>query len=421
MNFAICRATAIVATTTAAIAGFSLSAFATQFGQQEVDQTKFIAVASPYRNGNAHQLLILEQLSNDRPCWTEYVSSQGLPTIVEPLLLDFDFTGVCSRSTDSNGYSIRVNGEDFGLNYSLRVVPHDGDMLLVGVPGDRRVPYILIGRTSGITSDFAKINLNPGWRFTRRTFADRSLGHVYLTYDGDLTATLIEGIRAGNVVALPEPTPAITARFPDTRNDIYLAEINQAVAIGFIAGFNDNTFRPAESLTREQLVSMVIEALSSLPGIAVNVPTQAYGNPYTDVSADRWSATKLEFARQNNIVSGYQDGSFRPAQPVTRAELMAVLRRAAEYAKSLQGQSPQLQPNQPETSFSDTAGHWASLLIGQMSTFCNVATPLNERGTEFAPDRAAQRNYAAAATLRMLNCVNTSETASLLTKLYSEW
>jgi hypothetical protein len=413
MKLAIYRAAAIaIATTIATTTGFSASSQAGQFGQQEVDQTRFIAVASPYQNGNAHQLLILEQLADNRPCWQEYTSSQGLLTIVEPLLLNFDFTGVCSRSTDSNGYSIRVNGEDFGLRYSVRVVPHNGDLLLVGAPGDRRMPHILIGRAYGMTNEFVKLNLSPGWRFTRRTFDDRTVGHVYLTYDGDLTATLIDGIRSGNVAALPEPTPNLIARFPDTRNDIYLAEINQAVTIGFIAGFNDNTFRPAESLTREQLVSMVIEALSSLPGMAFSVPPQAYSSPYVDVRVDRWSAAKIEFARQNNIVSGYQDGSFRPAQPVTRAELMAVLRRAAEYVRSRQGQSPQLPFNQPEIAFSDTAEHWAGRLIGQMSTFCHVATPLNERGTQFAPDRAAQRNYAAAATLRMLNCINLSETAS---------
>jgi len=43
--------------------------------------------------------------------------------------------------------------------------------------------------------------------------------------------------------------------------------------------------------------------------------------------------------------------------------------------------------------------------VGQMSSYCGVASPLNERGSDFAPDSAAQRNYAAAATLRMLNCV----------------
>lgn len=420
-------------TATVSILSSAVSTSATQFGQIEVDQNQFIAVASPYQGGNAHQLLILEQLSDERPCWNEFSGasldaangalnsalgdsstnpSNSSLTLVEPLLSEFDFTGICSRSIDSNGYSIRVNGEDLGLRYSLRVVYHNGDMLLVGAPGNRREPFIYIGHTNGITDDFAKITLNPGWRFTKRTYADRPLGHVYLTYEGNLTATLIEGIDAGGpTIALP-PQPAVTALFPDTRNDVYLAEINQAVETGFIAGFEDNTFRPNASLTREQLVSMMIEALGSLPGVTLNLPAQASSSPYSDVAIDRWSAAKIEFARQNNIVSGYQDGTFRPAQPVTRAELMAVLRRTAEYAKTLQGQSSQLQGDRAETLFSDTNGHWAQILVGQMSSFCNVATPLNERGTSFAPDSAAQRNYAAAATLRMLNCVNTSEAAS---------
>jgi len=404
---------AIAATTTViSILSTIGSTSASQFGQIEVDQTKFIAVASPYRDGSAHQLLILEQIADSRPCWNELSSTTEYLTIVDPLLLGFNFTGVCSRSTDSNGYSIRVNGEDLGLRYSLRVVYHNGDMLLVGAPGSRQEPMIFIGRTSGMTDDFAKITLNPGWRFTKRAYADRTLGHVYLTYDGDLTATLIEGIDAGGAAPLP-PTPTIAALFPDTRNDVYLAEINQSVEIGFIAGFEDNTFRPNASLTREQLVSMVIEALSRLPGVVLAVPSQASSQPYSDVAIDRWSAAKIEFAQRNNIVSGYQDGTFRPAQPVTRAELMAVLRRTAEYAKTLQGQSSQLAGDRAETLFSDTNGHWAQILIGQMSTFCNVASPLNERGTVFAPDSAAQRNYAAAATLRMLNCVNPpGETAS---------
>jgi hypothetical protein len=410
-----------VATMTTALGALSstLSTAAAQFGQTEVEQSQFIAVASPYRGGSAHQLIILEQLSEQRPCWSEWLSapdpallnpSTRALTIVDPLLLGFDFTGICSRSTDSNGYSIRVNGEDFGLRYSVRIVYHNGDMLLVGAPGSRHEPYIYIGHTNGMTQDFAKITLNPGWRFTKRTYADRTLGHVYLTYDGPLTATLIEGIETGGSSIAP-PRTSIAALFPDTRSDIYLAEINQAVEIGFIAGFEDNTFRPAASLTREQLVSMIIEALGSLPGVALTVPSQATRSPYADVAADRWSAAKIEFAQQNNIVSGYQDGTFRPAQPVTRAELMAVLRRAAEYAQTWQGQSSQLVGDRPETLFSDTSGHWAQILIGQMSTFCNVATPLNERGTSFAPDRAAQRNYATAATLRMLSCVNPGETA----------
>jgi N-acetylmuramoyl-L-alanine amidase len=71
----------------------------------------------------------------------------------------------------------------------------------------------------------------------------------------------------------------------------------------------------------------------------------------------------------------------------------------------VQGQPVTLQANRQSVSFTDTNSHWSNALVGQMSSYCGVASPLNERGSNFAPDSAAQRNYAAAATLRMLNCV----------------
>jgi len=407
------RLAAAAAVTTTVVAGAftAIPSSAGQFGQKEVDQSKFVAVAAPLQGGASHQLLVLEQVSSARPCWSELGAA---PVRVDPLLTQFDFTGICGRSTDSNGYSIRVNGEDLGLQYSLRVVKKDNDMLLVGASRDRSKPMLLLGQTNGVTPEFAKINLNPGWRFTKRMYGESVLGHVYLTYEGASVPT-IGAVNSGSgsaPVVTPPSNPQPTSRFRDTVGDIYLAEIDRAVQIGFISGFEDSTFRPQESLTREQLVSMVLGAIDSMPNVNLNIPAQAGGNPYSDVEASRWSAARIQFAKQNNLISGYEDGSFRPAQPVTRAELMAVLRRAGEYAKSLQGQQPQLQGNRPATAFSDTSGHWANGLISQMSSVCNVASPVNERGTAFSPDSAAQRNYAAAATLRMLNCVSPQQTAA---------
>jgi hypothetical protein len=393
MKSAIRRITTITAiTTTAAVSVLATiipSSAVGQFQQQEVQQGDFVAVAAPYQGGNAHQLLVIEQLSDTRPCWSESGSN---PTIVTPLLLNFDFTGICARSTDSNGYSIRMANQDLGIDYSLRIVRRDNDMLLVGVPRTRGGEEIVIGRTGGVTSDFAKINLDPGWRFTKRQFENRVLGHVYLTSD-----------TSPPPIAGPGRGPA--SPFRDVGNDVYANEINQAVALGFITGFENGTFRPTEPLTREQLVVMVLGAIDTLPNVNLTIPSQVASAPYSDVAANRWSAARIQFATANNIVTGYEDRTFRPTQPVTRAELIAVLRRAAEYARGLQGQPTQLQGNRPAQQFGDISRHWASDLITQMSTFCGVASPLNEQGSNFFPNSPAQRNYAAAATLRMLTCL----------------
>lgn len=363
------------------------------FEQQEVDQSKFIAVASPFSNGTAHQLLIIEQVRDTRPCWSEAGSN---PIIVNPLLTTFDFSGICGRSTDSNGYSIRANGQDFGLDYSLRIVNRNGDLQLIGAPRDRSQPELLVGRAFGTTTGFARLTLMPGWRFTRRMSEGRPLGHIYLTYEGQFPPP-----DPGVVTPPPAPPP-----FGDVAFDIYRNEISRAVVIGFIAGFaEDNTFRPQAPLTREQLVSMVISALDAVPDVNLVVPTQATGNPYPDVAANRWSAAKIQFARDNRLITGYQDGTFKPQQNVTRAEMMAVLRRAAEYGRTIQGKDPALPATQQPRAFSDTSTHWANALITQMSSYCGVASPLNERGDAFAPNEPALRNYAAAATLRTIDCL----------------
>ncbi len=340
----------------AALATAVLSTFATvtpasasTFDQIEVDQNKFIAVASPVGQTGNHQLLIVEQISSSRACWSE---SGSQPTIVDPLLLSFDFSGICGRSTDSNGYSIRVGGEDVGLKYSLRILKRDGDMILTGVPF-RQGTALEIGKVQGTTSGFAKVVLNPGWRFAKRSYQGRTLGHVYLANDLTLSQLTSGDIGTGggntgggntgggNTGGGNTGGGTTVPSFSDIRGDIYAADIDEAVKIGFISGFaEDNTFRPRVALTREQLVSMVLESIRTLPNANLNVPTSVTTRPYKDVDLTRWSAAKILWARQNNIVSGYPDGTFRPAQPVTRAEMMAVLRRASEYGESLRGFEP---------------------------------------------------------------------------------
>lgn len=393
-------------------------AMASTFQQQEVDQSKFVAIASPFQSGSAHQLLVVEQISNTQNCWSEKPSSSTSLTLIDPLLRNFDFTGICGRSIDSNGYSIRTAGQDLGWQYSLRIVRRNNDMVLVGAPVNKTMPELEIGHTKGLTSDFAKIELNPGWRFTKRLYDGKPTGHVYLTNDLDVAAIVNPGNGStdpGNGTTDPGngTTQPTVPSFKDITGDVYAKEIEGAVRVGFVSGFaEDNTFRPQVALTREQLVSMVIESLSKFPNANIQVPTSVSGRPYSDVDATRWSAAKIQWAKDNNIVSGYGDGSFRPSQAVTRAELMAVQRRTTEFAKKMLGQTADIPVKNPAFAFSDTQGHWANSLISQMSSYCSIATPVNEVGNKFAPDEQARRNYAAAATLRMMNCVKSEISAT---------
>jgi hypothetical protein len=256
-------------------------------------------LASPYGNGS-YQLLILEQLSNKRPCWSESGSN---PTIVDPLLLQFDFSGICGRSTDSNGYSLRMGGRDFGLVYDLNVVRRENDLVLTATNlTDRKAPVIEIGRTNGIppAGQFAKIYLDQGWRLTKRTSGDRELGHVYLTSD-----TVPQGITL--------------SAFVDTQSHWARVYIDALAARGIISGFSeDNSFRPDDPVTRVQFASIINKAFPSVPAVRS-------GTQFKDVRSNFWGAEAIQTAYQKGFMSGYPDNTFKPNQSIPRLEALVSL------------------------------------------------------------------------------------------------
>lgn len=154
---------------------------ASQFTETALDQTQVIAIARPYGvEIIKYDLLVLEQIPNKRQCWQEKADTLG-PVLVEPLLLQFDFTGMCRRSTDSNGYSVRIDGQDYGLEYLLRIIPQSNELLLVATSRSGKAPELVIGSTRGLAAGFMKIQLNPGWQFTKRTYNGKPLGHFYFS------------------------------------------------------------------------------------------------------------------------------------------------------------------------------------------------------------------------------------------------
>jgi hypothetical protein len=95
---------------------------------------------------------------------------------------------------------------------------------------------------------------------------------------------------------------------------------------GLVAGFDDGTFRPAAPVTRAQAVAWLwAEAGRPIP---------AATRSFTDVGAQAWFADALTWAAGEGIVVGFGDGSFRPADPVSRAQLASMLWHRADRPPS---------------------------------------------------------------------------------------
>lgn len=153
-------------------------AAASMFQATDLEQERFVLVAAPIGDGTRAQLNIYEQLNGKRSC---YAVSGAAPAAVDPLLGGFDFTGICSRYIDANGYSLRVGGADLAATYRLMVVRQNSDNLLMAIPTKAGAgPEMVVARTQGAGTGFLQLVFEPGWQLKRRAYGGRNLGHVYL-------------------------------------------------------------------------------------------------------------------------------------------------------------------------------------------------------------------------------------------------
>ena len=90
--------------------------------------------------------------------------------------------------------------------------------------------------------------------------------------------------------------------------------------LGIVNGGSDGYFRPNEAITRAELAAM----------LAQFADTKSAPNYFTDVTANYWAANAIAVCAKLGWINGYPDGTFRPDQTVTRAEMMAMINRALE-------------------------------------------------------------------------------------------
>jgi hypothetical protein len=96
---------------------------------------------------------------------------------------------------------------------------------------------------------------------------------------------------------------------------------------GISNGYKDGTFRPNETVNRAEALKMLMAAFGS--GSASNSNLN-----FKDVQKSDWFASPLAQAVSLGIVSGYKDGTFKPANTVTRAEYLKLLLKSAKFEPS---------------------------------------------------------------------------------------
>ena len=110
---------------------------------------------------------------------------------------------------------------------------------------------------------------------------------------------------------------AVASRFSDTRGHWANAYIEALANQGIIAGFNDNTFRPSEPVTRAQFAAIIKQAFTPTPeNPAIN---------FVDVSSNFWGYQAIQTAARGGFISGYPGNKFLPNQRIPRVQVLVSL------------------------------------------------------------------------------------------------
>jgi hypothetical protein len=116
--------------------------------------------------------------------------------------------------------------------------------------------------------------------------------------------------------------------------------------IWYVRGFPDGEFKPEDSITRAEISKILWRLIDNEDK---NSPQTAV---FDDVQSTSWYAQAINYLASRNILRGYEDGSFRPNSPITRAELTAVMSRFFEMVEN------------DVNSFTDVSDtHWALAYI----------------------------------------------------------
>lgn len=115
----------------------------------------------------------------------------------------------------------------------------------------------------------------------------------------------------------PPEEPEVV-RFTDTTYHWAKASIDVLIAKGLLAGYSDGTFRPNAGLTRAEAIK-VIAAYMGLEGKE---------SSFADVSSTHWANKLIGAATEAGLMTGYGDGTFRPDEKMSRSELAALIARA---------------------------------------------------------------------------------------------
>ena len=156
---------------------------------------------------------------------------------------------------------------------------------------------------------------------------------------------------------------------------------NRAIAtltnMGIIKGYTDGSFQPNKSITRAELATII----ARFAKLDVNTKT------FSDITG-HWAQKNIELAAGNGWINGYEDGTFRPNNNITRAETFAMINRVLDrQTESVSDLLPTSEMNMWSDNLNENAWYYKDVQEATNYHKCDrVGDSVYEKWTEKVPD-----------------------------------
>ena len=115
--------------------------------------------------------------------------------------------------------------------------------------------------------------------------------------------------------------PASAATFPDIASHWAKSYIEEMTDAGMFKGYEDGTFKPDQAITRSEFTAMIARFSEVSGG----------DKTFSDVPVENWAYMYITSAAAKGWITGYTDGTFRPLNPISRAEAAVITNRMLDY------------------------------------------------------------------------------------------
>ena len=215
---------------------------------------------------------------------------------------------------------------------------------------------------------------NSGYRASGSWDKSLSAG---LKITGDTEFTFTYSRRSSGGSSRPS-TPTVT--IPD---DVPTG-LNGKDHYAYIIGYGNNDVRPQNNITRAEVATIFFRLLTD----ETREANMTKSNSYNDVKDGDWFCCAVSTLSKMGIIKGYEDGSFKPNDPISRAEFAAIAAR--------------FDPDGDKTpaTFADVTSHWAK---DEISIAANHGWIKGYEDGSFKPDQKITRAETMTLVNRVLN------------------